>query len=335
MNPSLWLKDEHVEIEREPADLPGEQGSDGEDCGTFTHLFETREVNAVNTALASGRPLLVRGEPGVGKSQLARAAAVGLRRPFVSKVIDARMEARDLLWTFDAVRRLADAQVLGVERLAEGETVAARLDETRYVSPGPLWWGFSGATAMDQARHAEAPLPAGWDKDTDTSRGVVVLLDEIDKANSSVPNGLLECLGNRRFPGPKGTTVSCKSAAPLVILTTNEERSLPDAFLRRCIVLQLALPTEAGELSEWLEARARAHFGPDQIEDEVLSEVIRMLIEDREAADARNLAPPGGAELLDQLRALALIGQNAEHRLRLVTELREFTFRKHPEDVTG
>ena len=139
---------------------------------------------------------------------------------------------------------------------------------------------------MDQARDAEAPLPAGWVDGTDTSQGMVVLLDEIDKADSSVPNGLLECLGNRRFAGPKGTTVCCTSAPPLVILTTNEERSLPDAFLRRCVVLQLALPTESDELSLWLEARARAHFGPERIENDVLKEVVRMLIEDRAAAEA-------------------------------------------------
>jgi hypothetical protein len=93
---------------------------------TIRHLFEPRDIDAVNASLAAGRPLLVRGEPGAGKSQLARAAAQGLGRAFVSKVIDARTEARDLLWTFDAVRRLADAQVLGAGG-AKKETVEREL----------------------------------------------------------------------------------------------------------------------------------------------------------------------------------------------------------------
>src|SRR3954452_16127649 len=77
------------------------------------HVFDEDEIIALNTALAARRALLVRGEPGTGKTQLARAAAVQLKRPIFTFVVDARSEARDLLWHFDAVRRLADAQVFG------------------------------------------------------------------------------------------------------------------------------------------------------------------------------------------------------------------------------
>lgn len=106
------LEDSSVELELTANLRPVGDGSTGEKL-TIRHLFESRDVDAINAALAAGRPLLVRGEPGAGKSQLARAATQGLRRAFVPKVIDARTESRDLLWTFDAVRRLANAQVMG------------------------------------------------------------------------------------------------------------------------------------------------------------------------------------------------------------------------------
>lgn len=158
------------------------------------HIFEKEDVDAVNAAIAANRPLLVRGEPGAGKSQLARAAAQGLGRAFVWAVVDARTEARDLQWSFDAVQRLADAQVVGVGGLDEGETVAQRLDEMRYVTPGPLWWAFNWQSARERVGDDKCPtLPDGCSADN----GVVVLLDEIDKADSSVPNGLLECLDRK------------------------------------------------------------------------------------------------------------------------------------------
>ncbi|MDY7096397.1 MAG: AAA family ATPase, partial [Acidobacteriota bacterium] len=148
-----------------------------------THVFEQQDVEAVNAALAAGRPLLIRGEPGVGKSQLARAAAVKLGRAFVSEVIDARTEGRDLLWTFDAVRRLADAQMAGA-RSRSDESGEQLPDEGHYVVPGPLWWAFNWSNAEAQAERAgEAAPPVP--ESCDPKNGVVLLLDEIDKADSS------------------------------------------------------------------------------------------------------------------------------------------------------
>lgn len=337
MSQKQWLSDKDVELTLEPHVLPGENSVKAAKLRKITHLFDTREVHAVNTALAAGRPLLVKGEPGVGKSQLAKAAALSLGRAFISQVMDYQTEARDLLWSFDAVRRLADAQVMSVQKPVEGQgpdldRVRNALDESRYISPGPLWHGFSPSTAADQLRIRDDQEPRSGNAG-ETEQGVVVLLDEIDKAPSSVPNGLLECLGSRSFKGPQGETICCTGVMPLVILTTNEERALPEAFIRRCVVLRLQLPTDPAELITWLTERGRAHFSDELIEPRVLEKAVSLLIEDREAARSRNLGRPGGAELIDLLRALALMGKDEADRLKLIGKIREFTFQKHLEKI--
>lgn len=324
---SSWrLTKTEVKLDKVAFAAPGEESP----SRTILHLFEDRERHAINAALAAGRPLLVRGEPGVGKSQLAVAAAVGLGRRFVSRVIDARTESEDLLFTLDAVRRLADAQLVAHSGLDQGETLVQRLDERNYITPGPLWWGFDWARARRQAERAKV-LTEGTAPEA--PQGVVILLDEIDKADSSVPNGLLECLGQRCFAGPGGSTIHCGAMPPLVVVTTNEERSLPDAFLRRCLVLQMALPTTESKLLAWLLRRGRAHFTPQELDQGVLEEAAAMLIEDRQAAKRRHLPPPGGAEFLDLLRALVHLEKEKPAQLELLVKLRDFTLRKHPEDA--
>lgn len=124
------------------------------------HVFDQASVDAVNAALAARRPLLVRGEPGTGKSQLARAAAAGLGRAFVSTVIDARSESRDLLWAFDAVARLAEAQVQGALPGRDEAQVRASLREERFLAPGPLWWAFDWRGAEAQAAKVGAVKPS-------------------------------------------------------------------------------------------------------------------------------------------------------------------------------
>lgn len=109
-------------------------------CGTWgdaVHLFDQPSADALLAALAAGRPLLVQGEPGAGKSQLARAAAAVLGRAFIAYVVHARSEAQDLLWEFDAVARLGEAQVLGA--LPSSLSAEQRLDPRRFLTPGPLW----------------------------------------------------------------------------------------------------------------------------------------------------------------------------------------------------
>lgn len=297
------------------------------------HVFEEPDVHAVNAALAAGRPLLLRGKPGTGKSQLALAAAVGLGRAFVSQVIDARAESRDLLWRFDAVRRLADAQAASAtqearrKRQGEAGDDGDWLHERYYTAPGPLWWAFNWPSATSQAKRAgvEVPVPR---RGCSPENGVVVLLDEIDKADSSVPNGLLGVLGDGEFEVPGVEHVECQGVEPLVVITTNEERSLPDAFLRRCAVHHLALDRDRQKLFEWLLRLGRAHF--DELADEVLSEAAEMTLDDRAECLREEVHPPGGAEYLDLLRVVAERAESTEEAKEHLAIARRFLLRKHP-----
>ena len=202
---------------------------------------------AVNVALATGRPLLLRGLSGCGKSSLARNVAQTMRWPYYEYVVTARSEARDLLWQFDTLRRLADAHVPGCLKPA-----------LAYVEPGQLWWAIDPETARRRG-HPEEALPEGVepardpgllepmpDPESEEERErAVLLVDEIDKAELDFPNNLLVPLGSYQFTIQEtGQPVSLKrwKNAPLIFITTNEERDLPAAFLRRCIVLNLEAP---------------------------------------------------------------------------------------------
>ncbi len=191
------------------------------------HLFDEREVRALNAALAAGRPLLVRGEPGIGKSQLARAAAKMLKRTFIQQVVDSQTESRDLLWRLDSLGRLAEAQLAGALRDKSVEDARADFAIEKFVVPGPLWWGFDWPSAERQAA-ASARARVRTDvpergAEADPDNGSVVLIDEIDKAEAEVPNGLLEALGSGRIAPPGCGVVNAKEPAPLVVITTNEE----------------------------------------------------------------------------------------------------------------
>ncbi|HEX9620243.1 MAG TPA: MoxR family ATPase [Polyangiaceae bacterium] len=320
------------------------------------HVFDERSINAVNAALAARRPLLVRGEPGTGKSQLARATAEHLGRPLISKVIDNRTEARDLLWEFDAVARLAEAQLMSAlpPGAAGGGELRDQLAPRRFVKPGPLWWAINWKGAVAQLAElcvpAQAPrAPARWAM----GQGSVLLIDEIDKGESDVPNGLLEALGEGLFrpPGFDEAVEFDGGQPPLVIITTNEERALPNAFLRRCLVLRLALPrlrVDSGEAErkafvEFLIARGAAHFSEDSargqgvgaaearepVSKEVLEEAATMLMNDRLSALERELPPPGLAEYLDLLRAVREQERAPKRQLALLKQLSEFVYEKH------
>lgn len=292
------------------------------------HRFDEQQINALRAAEAAGRPLLVRGEPGTGKSQLAHAAAWASKRLFLSVVVDARSEASDLQWRFDAVARLADAHLAAVP----GGEAPRDLDVARYVEPGPLWWAFDWSTAAAQLTHYRpgGPSPDLPHEKWTPADGAVLLIDEIDKAEADLPNGLLEALGNGRFTvGPTGRVVARGKGVPppLVIVTTNDERELPPAFLRRCLVLTLKLPDE-DKLIGFLEARGKLHF-PKLCADfpDVPTAAAQMLIEDRRAAHDSGVYKPGLAEYLDLLRALEGIGGDAGEHIKA---LRGFVFSKQP-----
>ena len=288
------------------------------------HQWSQREIDALTLAMAAKRPLLVRGEPGTGKTQLARAAANHLKRALESVTIHSRYEPQDLLYRFDAVKRLADAQLRDVG----ADWLEAR--EAGYWEPGPLWRAFGWCSAVHYGSCrslAAEPAP----------KGHVLLIDEIDKAEADLPNALLEVLGQRSFriPALNLAVGGPDQPLPLVIITTNEEREPPPAFLRRCVVLNLdaGAQTYAGFLLE----RGKAHFGkvarlrPKPLMDEaVLKEAAGQLDQDRRNAQEANLPPPGVAEYLDLLYALhELAPRNKAAQLDWLKKLKVYAFRKH------
>jgi MoxR-like ATPase len=300
------------------------------------HLFDEESKLAIRAALAARRPLLVRGEPGVGKTQLAAAAAKVLLRPLLTKVVDSRTESRDLLWEFDAIMRLADAQIAGA--LSAGtdhqkEESRRLLATGNYVRPGPLWWAFDWEDALRQAKRSNSPIPL-FDPSADPANGCVVLIDEIDKADSDVPNGLLEALGSGRFT-PLGQTepVMVRDVAPpLVVITTNEERVLPNAFVRRCLVLELKLPGDNEPLIAHLVRMAEAHFAKRiQSSNTLFIEAAKLLVADRRTAIEGNLSPlPGQAEYLDLLRAVFdLEKDSVEAQGKILESVAQYAVRKH------
>jgi MoxR-like ATPase len=216
------------------------------------YVYTEKIILAVNVAIATTRPLLIRGPSGSGKSSLAHNVADHMRWRYYDEVISSRTQARDLLWSFDALRRLRDAQV---QELRQGLQ--------SYVEPGKLWWAFNRDTAM---RRGYPPEATNFDKAIEPGDGtnyerVVVLLDEIDKADPDVPNDLLVPLGSGQFKVQETGFVVEALHPPLVLITTNEERVLPDAFLRRCVVLVLEPPDE-----NRLVDIAKTHFGSDHLD---------------------------------------------------------------------
>lgn len=291
------------------------------------HQFDEKSINVLKTALAARRPALLRGEPGTGKSQLAHAAAVALRRLFVYEVVNAHTEGQDLLWKFDAVGRLAEAQTI-----KDGDDKKTLLDTKRFISPGVLWWALDWNTAYDVYRDSQYQLslpekPADWQQ----ADGSVILIDEIDKANAELPNSLLEILGNNaiEIPWLKTTIGGKANIPPLVIITTNEERELPAAFVRRCLVLNLDLPKDESDLVKLLIERGQLHFG-DQCFPEVRKKAAEQLIKDRKIAKEKGVTPPGQAEYLDMLRALSVLAKTEKEQSDMLEQISEFALRKYP-----
>jgi MoxR-like ATPase len=269
-------------------------------------------VLVVKVALATGRPLLLTGPPGSGKSSLAAYVARTMNWNYFEQVITSRTSAQDLMWSFDAVRRLRDAQARSeVEEL------------TSYIEPRVLWWAFNPLDALRRGR------PVSPDSDNpevridiqhngvvrDYSHPSVVLLDEIDKADPDVPNDLLVAIGSQCFRVNETGHEVKSELTPLLIITSNNERALPNAFLRRCIVHRLEPPSETR-----LVEIANKHFPEQQDQDQELFEKLAtMVITLRDDALERGGSAPSTPEYLDAVRACLQLnikpGDSAEWRI--------------------
>jgi MoxR-like ATPase len=262
---------------------------------------------AVEVALTTGRPLLLRGEPGTGKSSLAPYVARRLNWRYYEYVVTSASVATDLLWRFDAVRRLADAQAHKVK------------PESEYVEPGVLWWALDRSSALSYAKQSGSVEPEADVNQTRDPDRAVVLIDEIDKAHPDLPNGLLVALGSNEItvpylPKPVRIDAARPAAAPLplpkgvavspiqVVITTNEERELPAAFVRRCVTYALEHPI-AGELVEIARAqfdRPKEPFNPADAKLALaLAQRLEVLRKEAPVGSHR----PSTAEFLDAFRA--------------------------------
>ncbi|MEM7500005.1 MAG: MoxR family ATPase [Pseudomonadota bacterium] len=217
---------------------------------------------AVNAAIALERPLLVKGEPGTGKTELARQVAGSLDLKLIEWSVKSTTRAQQGLYEYDAVSRLRDSQ-LGDERVRE---------IANYIRPGKLWEAFSA------------------------EERVVLLIDEVDKADIEFPNDLLQELDRMEFHVYEtGETIKARQR-PIVIITSNNEKELPDAFLRRCFFHFIAFPD-----AETLSRIVDVHF--PGIKPALVRAALTQFYELREVPGLKK--KPSTSEMLDWLRLLA------------------------------
>lgn len=222
-------------------------------------------LQSVRVARALGKPLLVKGEPGTGKTMLAQAVAEELGMPLLVWNIKSTTKAQDGLYIYDTVARLYDSQF---ERGGVN-------DIRKYIKLGKLGEAFQ---AEEQ---------------------VVLLIDEIDKADLEFPNDLLWELDRMEFYIPETRETVHAKQRPIVIITSNAEKELPDAFLRRCIFHYISFPAP-----EMMARIVRAHF--PRIDEELLTQALQAFYKIR---DRRGIhKKPSTSELLDWLQAMELGG---------------------------
>ena len=229
--------------------------------GTDTYIATEDLQMAVNAAVTLERPLLIKGEPGTGKTMLAEEVAAALGRPLINWHIKSTSKAQQGLYEYDAVARLRDSQ-LGDERVK---------DIGNYIKRGKLWDAF------------------------ETDERVVLLIDEIDKADIEFPNDLLTELDQMEFfVYETGETVRAKNR-PIVIITSNNEKELPDAFLRRCFFHFISFPDR-----DTMERIVKVHH--PRIKQELISEALDIFFNVREVPGLKK--KPTTSELIDWLKLL-------------------------------
>mgnify|MGYP002717120815 FL=1 len=216
---------------------------------------------AVNAAITLERPLLVKGEPGTGKTELARQVATSLSLPIIEWNVKSTTRAQQGLYEYDAVSRLRDSQ------LGDGRVH----DIANYIRKGKLWQAF------------EAPGK------------VVLLIDEIDKADIEFPNDLLQELDRMEFHVYEtGETIRARHR-PVVVITSNNEKELPDAFLRRCFFHYIRFPD-----AETLQKIVEVHF--PRLKPRLLDEALTQFLELRAVQGLKK--KPSTSELLDWLKLI-------------------------------
>jgi MoxR-like ATPase len=293
------------------------------------YIVTNKIVTALKVALLTGRPLLLGGPPGCGKSSLASYVARNLGVAYYEFITTDEARSADLTWRLDAVRRLGDAQA---RNLSQGAGIASIAP---YMEPGPLWWALNPQSAAGRgiepaSRNGEdlepAQPPRYFDNYTPTRPGSVLLIDEIDKADGSFCNGLLVPLGSRQvFIAAINLTVrpapDAPDWSPLTIITTNNERDLPEAFLRRCIVLRLPSP-DAGRLVKIVER----HFPELSVEMRSLVEQLANQVTEP-SGDER---PVSTAEFIDLVKVIAhLFRETGQLDEETLTTIKQVTLHKH------
>ncbi|MDG1210027.1 MAG: MoxR family ATPase [Paracoccaceae bacterium] len=229
--------------------------------GTKDYVATEDLTVAVNAAITLERPLLVKGEPGTGKTELARQIAGALDLPLMEWSVKSTTRAQQGLYEYDAVSRLRDSQ-LGDERVK---------DVANYIKKGKLWDAF------------------------DADGKVVLLIDEIDKADIEFPNDLLQELDQMSFFVYETGEVIKAKQRPIVIITSNNEKELPDAFLRRCFFHYIQFPD-----ADTMQQIVNVHF-PD-IKKSLVREALTQFYELRDTTGLKK--KPSTSEVLDWLKLL-------------------------------
>jgi MoxR-like ATPase len=267
-------------------------------CGNESTFYEAdpEAVEIVNFAVQLGRPILVEGEAGCGKTSLAKsiAAELGLGEPTVMTV-KSSFQAKDLLYRFNALRRLQDIQD------------PTRRDEAQYISP---------YISLQPLGLAIASGKPG-----------VVLIDEIDKADMDFPNDLLDVLGAFAFDIeeiPSNEASKClelngfgrrvqspDATRPIVVITSNREKQLPEPFLRRCLYINLKFPENPEVLASIV--RKNLALDPGQLSADLLESAVKTFLDiRRKALESGAQKPPATSELIDWVQVLLWQGNDAE-----------------------
>ena len=229
--------------------------------GSSRYVASNDLMSTVNIAMALEKPLLIKGEPGTGKTMLAQAVSEALGKKLIIWNVKSTTKAQDGLYVYDVVQRLYDSQfgTAGVDDIA------------KYIKLGKLGEAF---TADEQ---------------------VVLLIDEIDKADLEFPNDLLWELDKMEFYIPETKETIAAKKRPIVIITSNAEKELPDAFLRRCVFHYINFPDQ-----EQMEEILRVHF--DKLDEKLISQALVAFYWLR---DLRGIEKkPSTSELVDWLRAM-------------------------------